>query len=100
MVLEPRQTNERLPVTAAVLAGGRAMRMGVDKTLLAVDGVPLVSRVLDVARDVCAHALVVTNRPESLAEANLPADVDVLTDEVAYQGPLGGLVTALDSAQD
>ncbi len=91
---------ERLPITAAILAGGRSMRMGVDKTLLPVDGEPLVSRVAEAVRQVCAHTIVVTNRPEGMAEAGLPSDVRVLADEVAYQGPLGGLVTALKNAED
>ena len=72
------KTTERLPLTAAVLAGGRSMRMGVDKTLLDVDGGPLVSRVVDAVGEVCARTIVVTNRPEALAEAGLPASVRVL----------------------
>ena len=91
---------ETLPITAAVLAGGRSVRMGVDKTLLAVDGEPLVTRVVGVVRTVCAHTVVVTNRPEALADAGLPADVPILSDEVAYQGPLGGLATAMAFAED
>jgi FdhD protein len=91
---------ERLPITAAVLAGGRSMRMGVDKTLLPVDGELLVTRVVEVVAEVCDHVVVVTNRPEALADATLPEGVRVLQDEVAYQGPLGGLVTALSAAQD
>jgi len=90
----------RLPITAAVLAGGRSMRMGVDKTLLDVDGRPLVSRVVDAVGEVCAHTLIATNRPESLAELGLAADVRILRDEVAYQGPLGGLATALAETTD
>jgi FdhD protein len=90
----------RLPLTAAVLAGGRSLRMGVDKTLLDVDGRALVSRVVDAVGEVCTHTLVVTNRPDALAEADLPADVRILQDEVAYQGPLGGLVTALAESTD
>lgn len=89
-----------LPITAAVLAGGRSMRMGVDKTLLDVDGEPLVVRATEAVLRVCAHALVVTNRPEALSGAGLPQGVPVITDEVAYQGPLGGLVTALAQAAD
>lgn len=88
----------RLPVTASVLAGGRSLRMGIDKTLLPVDGESLVARVAEAVSTVCEHVVVVTNRPETMAEAGLPKDVVVLTDEVAYQGPLGGLVTALASA--
>ena len=91
---------EKLPITAAVLAGGRSMRMGVDKTLLSVDGRPLIGRVADAVGEVCAHTLVVTNRPESLEGIDLSPDTTVLTDEVPYQGPLGGLVTALKEAPD
>lgn len=93
------QDTTRLPVTAAVLAGGRSQRMGVDKTLLPFDGEPLVRRVAETAAQICCSVMVVTNRPDALAEAGLPADVRILTDEVAYRGPLGGLVTALDAAE-
>jgi FdhD protein len=93
-------TDTRIPVTAAVMAGGRSMRMGVDKTLLPVDGETLLARVVDAVSAVCAHTVVVTNRAEQIAEAGLPADTQVLIDEVSYQGPLGGLVTALKDAPD
>ncbi|MDZ4178625.1 MAG: NTP transferase domain-containing protein, partial [Coriobacteriia bacterium] len=92
--MQQAKTTERLPITAAVLAGGRSMRMGVDKTLLDIDGEPLVAHVVDIVSAVCASTIVVTNRPEALDQAGLPADVRVFRDEVAYQGPLGGLVTA------
>jgi FdhD protein len=94
------QTTERLPLTAAVLAGGRSMRMGVDKTLLDVHGRALVARVVDAVGEVCAHTIIATNRPEALEEAGLPAEVQIIRDEVAYQGPLGGLVTALAATTD
>ncbi len=89
---------QKIPVTAAVLAGGRSMRMGVDKTLLLVDGEPLIARVAEAAAAVCERVAVVTNRPEALEDAGLPAGVEVWVDEVAYQGPLGGLATALKNA--
>lgn len=92
--------SNRIPVTAAVLAGGRSQRMGVDKTLLLFDGEPLVRRVAETAGSVCEHVVVVTNRPEAIEAAGLPPGVRILTDEVAYQGPLGGLVTALAAAED
>jgi len=90
----------RIPVTAAVLAGGRSQRMGVDKTLLSFDGEPLVRRVAETVAQVCEHVIVVTNRPEAMADAGLPASVRILSDEVAYQGPIGGLITALAEAED
>lgn len=89
----------RLPITAAVLAGGRSMRMGVDKTLLSFEGRTLVARVCDAVGEVCEKIVVVTNRPEALADAGLPEGVEVIRDRVAYQGPLGGLATVMDGAQ-
>lgn len=91
--------NEKLPITAAILAGGRSVRMGVDKTLLSFDGRSLVARVADAVRQVCEKTIVVTNRLEMMAEAGLADDVVVVRDEVAHQGPLGGLVTALAVAE-
>lgn len=76
------------------------MRMGVDKTLLAVEGVPLIARVAQAVCECCAHAVVATNRPDALADADLPQGVEVFADEVAYLGPLGGLATALANAKD
>lgn len=95
--MEPANSKQHLPLTAAVLAGGRSLRMGVDKTLLTVDGEPLVRHVVEVVSGVCERAIVVTNRPESLADVDLPEGVAVVTDEIPYQGPLGGLATALAS---
>jgi FdhD protein len=97
--MAPSDTS-RIPVTAAVLAGGRSMRMGVDKTLLPVDGAPLLARVVDAVSLICEHTVIVTNRREQIAAAGLPPDTAVLIDEVPYQGPLGGLVTALRNAED
>lgn len=94
------RTASRIPVTAAVLAGGRSLRMGIDKTLLSVEGAPLVVRVAESVSTVCAHTVVVTNRPEALGDIDLPEGVRVLQDTVAYQGPLGGLVTVLEHAED
>ena len=95
-----RHDHDRLPITAAVLAGGRSVRMGVDKTLLAVDGEPLVTRVARVVDSVCSQTVVVTNRPDALADAQLPPHIRIATDEVAYQGPLGGLATAMAMADN
>ncbi len=92
--------HDRLPITAAILAGGRSMRLGIDKTLLSVDGEPLVLRVAEKVAEVCEHVAIVTDRPEALAEAGLPASIPVLQDEVAFQGPLGALAMALQSAED
>ena len=96
--VDSERSTQVLPVTAAILAGGRSQRMGVDKTLLTVEGRALVSRVADAVGSVCERTVVVTNNPEKFADAELPAGVDILVDEVPHQGPLGGLAAALKDA--
>jgi FdhD protein len=73
--------------------------MGVDKTLLSLDGRTLVARVCDAVAEVCSATVIATNRPEALEGAGVPDGVRVVRDEVAYQGPLGGLVSAMAVAE-
>lgn len=82
------------------MAGGKSRRMGVDKTLLPVDGQRLAQRVVENVSAVCRHAVLVTNRPDALESIPLPEGVSILKDEVADEGPLRGLATALEHAQD
>jgi len=51
-------------LTAIVLAGGRSSRMGQDKALLTIQGVPLLGIVCDVAIALCDLVYVVTPWPE------------------------------------
>ncbi|MBK5210932.1 MAG: formate dehydrogenase accessory sulfurtransferase FdhD [Coriobacteriia bacterium] len=89
-----------LPITTVILAGGRSMRMGMDKTQIPLGGLPLVARAVANAGAFSNHVVVVTNRVEDLPTEYLPEDLTVLKDSVAYQGPLGGLATALAEVKD
>lgn len=91
---------ERIPVTAAILAGGRSQRMGVDKTLLEIDGVSMLGRVAAAVGEVCSHVVVITTRPEAAATAGLSEHVTIVPDDVGFRGPLGGIATALRTAVD
>jgi molybdopterin-guanine dinucleotide biosynthesis protein A len=53
-----------LALTAIVLAGGQSSRMGQDKALLTIDGVPLLRLVCDIASSLCNPVYVVTPWPE------------------------------------
>lgn len=100
---------------ALVLAGGRSRRMGEDKTVLPLDGDPLVVRVTAALRHAGAASVIVVASPDNrqrvedalatghaagptgrIREPNRehPAPV-LLTDRWPDSGPVGGLLTGL-----
>jgi molybdopterin-guanine dinucleotide biosynthesis protein A len=91
----PAAGSGRLPVTAAVLAGGRSQRMGTDKALLVVAGEPLVVRVCAALIPFCERVMVVAGDAEAISSVGLPPEVTIVSDDVPFLGPLGGLSTAL-----
>ncbi len=78
-------------LTGAILAGGLSQRLGQDKAELALGGKPLALWVAEALAPVVSASWLITNQPLAHLEFGLP----VLTDLRAFQGPLGGLVTAL-----
>jgi molybdopterin-guanine dinucleotide biosynthesis protein A len=81
--------------TGAVLTGGASVRMGRDKAFLEVDGVPLVLRVAD-ALEAAGAAEVLTVGGDRSALVAL--GLDARADPRQGDGPLGGLLTALELA--
>jgi len=80
----------------AVLTGGRSSRMGRDKALLEVDGVPMalrVARALSAAG--AAEVVCVGGDLEALRALGLRAEPDPRQGE----GPLGGVISALELAR-
>jgi molybdopterin-guanine dinucleotide biosynthesis protein A len=83
-----------LSATAIVLAGGKSSRMGTPKALLVFDGTPLIVRIVATLRPLFADVVVVTASGQ-----DLPAmPVTLVRDEVAYQGPVGGIYYGLQAA--
>ena len=81
--------------TAAILAGGRARRLGGrDKSQLVIGGRTILARQLDVLQRLVPRVVVVANDAEAFAGAGLP----VLPDAVPGGGSLGGIYTALAHA--
>jgi molybdenum cofactor guanylyltransferase len=81
--------------SAAILAGGRATRLGGQvKALLPVDGTPMLARLLVEVGTLGAAAVVVA--PEAAPFAGL--GVRVVQDSRPGDGPLGALFTALEVA--
>lgn len=82
-------------ITIAVQAGGKSSRMGEDKALIRLAGIPLIERVLGRIDGLADEILITTNRPETLTHLNLR----MAPDEVPGAGALHGLKTALSAAQ-
>jgi molybdopterin-guanine dinucleotide biosynthesis protein A len=82
-------------ITIAVQAGGKSSRMGEDKALIRLAGIPLIERVLARIDGLADEILITTNRPETLTHLNLR----MAGDEVPGAGALHGLKTALDAAR-
>lgn len=82
-------------LTGALVAGGRARRMGGQvKGLLRVDGEPLAARSLRLFARLFAEALVVANEPAAYARLGVPVVADLIPDK----GAPGGIHAALAAA--
>lgn len=81
-------------VTAAIQAGGRSSRMGRDKALVTLNGIPLIELVLERIRGLVDEVLITTNHPSGLRYLNLP----LIPDREPGAGALQGLLTALQAA--
>lgn len=78
-------------LAAAILAGGRARRMGgADKSTLEIGGARILDRQLAVLREVAAHVFVVGR-----SATDLPDEVTIVDDLLPGAGALGGIYTAI-----
>jgi molybdenum cofactor guanylyltransferase len=78
-----------------VLVGGRSSRMGTPKALLPFGGTPLVAHIVATLQRVCTEVIVVASPGLDVP----PLPVTLVHDEVAYQGPVGGIYYGLRTAQ-
>lgn len=85
----------RMPVTAAILCGGHARRMGgADKGQLLVSGATIIERQLAVLRPLATDIMLIDRDRRHTA----PAAARVVGDLVPDSGALGGIYTALESS--
>ncbi|MBD2101869.1 molybdenum cofactor guanylyltransferase [Leptolyngbya sp. FACHB-261] len=89
-------------ITALVLAGGQSSRMGQDKALIPIQGVPLLRRVYDVASQCSSAVWVITPWPERyrplLPPCHWVQEVP-LPGETKPHGPLVGFAQGLAQAE-
>ncbi len=85
------------PFTGAVLCGGASRRMGRDKALLPVDGVPMAARVAGALRAAGAtEVLAIGGDPGALG----PLGLRPVPDGWPGEGPLPATLTALTAASE
>ncbi len=81
---------------SVLLTGGQSSRMGQDKALLTIHGVPLWSRQVEVLRAVNAGAVAAIAVAAGQRPDWLPEDIVWIPDTVGAQGPLAGLIASLE----
>ena len=93
--MEPVPGPGPLGCAGAVLCGGHSSRMGRDKALISWDGVPMAARVSAALRAAgCSPVFAVGGDATRLAALGL----EVVADGFPGEGPLGGVITALEAA--
>jgi molybdenum cofactor guanylyltransferase len=86
----------RSRISAAILAGGRARRLGgVDKAALLLGGSRIIDRQLAILAGISDEVLIVANDASRYAALQLP----VVPDLIPEAGALGGVYTALATAR-
>lgn len=80
-----------LPMTAAVLCGGKSSRMGRAKAFLPYGGKTLIEHRLATIKDLFAEVVMVANEPESYSQLR----VNVVKDIIPNRGPLVAILSAL-----
>lgn len=89
------KTQEKLQMTASVLAGGLSRRMGTNKALIPMDGETIIARAVRVLKGAFVEVNIIANDP--LLYEGL--DVRVYSDIIKGAGSLGGVYTALIHAK-
>jgi molybdopterin-guanine dinucleotide biosynthesis protein A len=78
-------------ISGIILSGGKSVRMGEDKAFIQVDGVPIISRIYDLFKELFQEVIIVTNQREFFRNF----DSKICQDLIPDKGALGGLYTGL-----
>jgi molybdenum cofactor guanylyltransferase len=78
-------SNSSISLAAIALAGGKSSRMGRDKALIEIEGIPMIQRIAQIALSLTSQVYVVTSTPEKYQSYLKGCK---LIEEIDPQGPL------------
>lgn len=78
-------------VMGVIMVGGRSVRFGRNKAFAVFKGASFLERTLETMKMVFEDVILVTNTPAQFSGWGVP----VVKDSIPYQGPIGGLMSAL-----
>jgi molybdopterin-guanine dinucleotide biosynthesis protein A len=80
--------------TAIIMAGGSSRRMGTDKSMLLINGRPIIENIYEQLRGCFEQILISADDVDKFAFLGL----EVVPDKVPEQGPLMGIASALEAS--
>ena len=78
-------------ITGIILSGGKSSRMGVNKSLLVINGKTIIERVRDLMQNIFSEVILITNDPEEYEFLGL----EIYEDVYKGYGPLAGIHSGL-----
>jgi molybdopterin-guanine dinucleotide biosynthesis protein A len=90
-IMNEEQHKETVPLAGVILAGGKNIRMGVNKAFLTVYGQRIIDRTAAMFNALFRQVILVTNAPLEYASLNLEIAVDLFP----ANSPLAGIYTGL-----
>lgn len=78
-------------ITGIILAGGKSTRMGENKSLLKIDELTVIERVIRLMNSIFNDVILITNTPEEYEFVDIPIYKDIFE----YKGPLAGIHSGL-----
>lgn len=78
-------------MAAIILAGGSSIRMGENKAFLQIDGIPIITRICNLLRNLFEEIIIVTNQKDLFEGYHSKIYSDLIPDK----GALGGLYTGI-----
>ena len=92
MTHQQSTNNEQLKTTLAILAGGKATRLGgINKALIEIEGETIISKIHRALGPICNEVIIISNQAQT--DYRIPAKI--YPDIIENCGPLGGIHSAL-----